>query len=133
MSVTGGCFCGAIKYRVDGQLHDGRSCHCSRCRKAFNGPASAYALVNASQFQWLQGESLLSTYTSKEGFGLQFCCRCGSTLCGTYLGEVHGVTLGCVDGDPDVEIEMHIYTASKAGWERIPDDVIQYPEAAPQK
>ena len=29
-------------------------------------------------------------------------------------GEVHGVTLGCVDGDPGVEIEMHIFVGSRA-------------------
>ena len=43
--ITGECFCGKVKYQIDGRLRDARSCHCSRCRKAFSAQASAYALV----------------------------------------------------------------------------------------
>ena len=60
------------------------------------------------------------------GFGLQFCSRCGSTLCGIYRGEVHGVTLGCVNGDPQVEIGQHIFVGSKAAWEILPEGVTMH-------
>lgn len=129
--ITGGCFCGAVKYRVDGRLRDARSCHCSRCRKAFSAQASAYALVEPDEFSWLCGEELLTSYTSSGGFGLRFCKICGSTVCGTFRQQVHGVTFGCVDGDPEVEIGMHIYVASKAAWEKIPEGVTQFAEAPP--
>lgn len=101
-------------------MRDARSCHCSRCRKAFSAQASAYALVDTGEFSWVAGQDLLTTYTGKQGFGLQFCKCCGSTLTGLYDGRVHGVTLGCVDGDPDIEIGMHIYVGSKAAWEVLP-------------
>ncbi|HNP62415.1 MAG TPA: GFA family protein [Woeseiaceae bacterium] len=126
MSVSGECFCGAVRYKVDGELRDARSCHCSRCRKAFSAQASAYAEVNADEFEWLAGEELLTTYQSGRGFGLQFCSKCGSTLCGIYQGSVHGITLGCADGNPGVEIERHIYVGSKAAWEVIPDGVTAF-------
>jgi len=51
--ITGECFCGEVKYQVNGVLRDARSCHCSRCRKAFSSQASAYALVNTQEFRWL--------------------------------------------------------------------------------
>ncbi|MEO0434273.1 MAG: GFA family protein [Cyanobacteria bacterium J06656_5] len=130
MTITGECFCGQIKYQIDGKLRDARSCHCSRCRKAFSAQASSYALVDADDFTWLAGEHLLTSYLSQQGFGLQFCKICGSTLCGIYKGQVHGVTLGCLNGDPDVEIGMHIYVGSKARWEVIPEAVTQF-EAGP--
>jgi hypothetical protein len=133
MTITGGCFCGRIKYAINGRLSNARSCHCSRCRKAFSAQASAYAEVNPEAFQWLQGESLLSSYASQAGFGLQFCRRCGSTLCGTYQGQVHGVTLGCVDGDPGVDIEQHIFVGSKASWEVMPEGVTSYQAGPPQE
>jgi hypothetical protein len=41
---------------------------------------------------------------------------------------VHGVTLGSVDGDPGVEIDMHIFVDSKAPWDRIGGDAPQYQE-----
>ena len=49
-----------------------------------------------------------------------------------YKGVIHGVTLGCVNGDPSIEIGRHIYVASKANWEVIPDGVLQYQEDAPE-
>lgn len=131
MTTTGECFCGQIKYQINGKLKDARSCHCSRCRKAFSSQASAYALVDADAFKWLTGEHLLTSYLSQQEFGLQFCKICGSTLCGTYNGQVHGVTLGCLNGDPDIEIGMHIYVGSKARWEVMPEGITQFQAGPP--
>jgi hypothetical protein len=128
MKVSGECFCAAITYEISGKLRDARSCHCSRCRKAFSAQASAYALVDADQFRWRSGEDLLTLYLGDHGYGLQFCSKCGSTLCGVFDGSVHGVTLGCVNGDPDVEITRHIFVGSKASWEVIPDGLTTFDE-----
>ena len=132
MNITGECFCGEIKYELNGVLRDARSCHCSRCRKAFSSQASAYALVEPEEFKWLSGETLLTSYVGEHGFGLQFCCKCGSTLCGIYNGAVHGVTLGCLNGDPKIELGRHIYVGSKASWEVIPEGILRYQEGAPE-
>ncbi len=128
VKITGECFCGAIKYRIESKLYDARSCHCSRCRKAFSSQASAYALVDHDKFHWISGQHLLTTYATEQDYGLQFCSICGSTLCGIYNGSVHGVTLGCVNGDPEIEIGKHIYVGSKASWEVMPQAVVQYDE-----
>ncbi|MBV1871661.1 MAG: GFA family protein [Gammaproteobacteria bacterium] len=132
MIITGECFCGGVKYQIDGRLRDARSCHCSRCRKAFSSQASAYALVDAAEFNWLFGRNLLTSYVGDQGFGLQFCGKCGSTLVGIFNESVHGVTLGCINGDPEIEIGKHIYVGSKAKWERIPDGVPRFNEGAPK-
>lgn len=129
--MTGECFCGAVTYEVAGKLRDARSCHCSRCRKAFSSQASAYALVDPVEFRWLTGEDILTTYTGGHGAGLKFCSRCGSTLCGIVDGKVHGVTLGCVNGDPGIEIGRHIFIGSKAVWEVIPKGVTTFEEGPP--
>jgi hypothetical protein len=131
LSIFGECFCGAITYKVSGQLRDARSCHCSRCRKAFSSQASAYALVDPEDFEWLSGEDLLTSYIGQHRAGLMFCSRCGSTLCGVVDGVVHGVTLGCVNGDPKIEIGRHIFVGSKAAWEVIPEGIAAFEEGPP--
>jgi hypothetical protein len=130
--IKGECFCGEIQYQINGSLRDARSCHCSRCRKAFSSQASAYALVESGTFEWLSGQNLLTSYVGAHGFGLQFCSQCGSTLCGVFNEEVHGVTLGCLNDDPDLEIGRHIYVGSKASWEVMPEGVVQYQVGAPE-
>ena len=132
MTLTGGCFCGQIRYQIDQPLGPGRSCHCSRCRKVFSGTGSAYAEVVPSSFSWIAGADLLTSYETTPGWGMGFCKRCGSTLCGLHEGRVHGVTLGSVDGDPGVQIEMHIFVGSKAPWDHIGGSAPQYAEFPPQ-
>jgi len=128
--ITGTCFCGNVRYEITAPLKNARSCHCSRCRKAFSGAGSAYAEVELGSFEWLSGEESLVTFESTPGWGLQFCGACGSTLCGMHDGRVHGVTLGCVDGDPGVELQMHLFVGSKAPWDHIGGSARQY-EAHP--
>jgi hypothetical protein len=129
--ITGECLCGGITYRVDGKLQEGKSCHCSRCRKAFSSQASSSALVEPADFKWLTGGRQLTSYIGEHGFGYQFCKVCGSTLCTVYKGQVFQLSLGCINGDPDVEIGKHIYIGSKAKWEVIPDNVTQFEEDEP--
>lgn len=126
MALTGGCFCGRITYRIEAPLGPGRSCHCSRCRKAFSGAGSAYAEIAPGALTWTSGADNLSTYETMPGWGLAFCRSCGTTLCGMAGSEVHGVTLGSVDGDPGVAIEMHLFVGSKAPWEHIGGSAPQF-------
>jgi hypothetical protein len=138
MTINGSCFCGKSKYKIEGKLRDATACHCSMCRKMFNSPASAYALLEPSEFSWLMDENLLSTYKVDEDFGLNFCSECGSTLGGVYKGhfknnefqegKLSWVTLGCIEGDPGIEIGKHIFVGSKAAWEVMPEGVDKYEE-----
>jgi hypothetical protein len=87
-------------------------------------------LVDPTEFEWLSGQQFLSMYVGEHGYGFQFCKICGSTLCGVINEQIHGVTLGCLNGDPEVELNRHIYVGSKANWETIPDGVTQYSEGS---
>lgn len=131
MALTGGCFCGRVRYQINAPLEGARSCHCSRCRKAFSGAGSAYAEVAPGSFRWVSGKGNLTHYESTPDWGLCFCKTCGTTLCGTHRGAVHGVTLGTVDGDPGVQIEMHMFVGSKAPWDQIGGRARQYQEFPP--
>jgi hypothetical protein len=131
MKLTGGCFCGQVRYEITAPLRNARCCHCSRCRKAFSGAGSSYAEVVQGSFNWVSGSENVSKYHTTADWGLCFCRTCGSTLCGVHGDDVHGVTLGTVDGDPGVKIEMHIFTGSKAAWDHIGGNTPQHSEFPP--
>lgn len=126
MSITGECFCSAVHYEIIGKLVDPLSCHCSRCRKAFSSQSTNYARVRSEDFRWLSGEHLLTSYVGKHGFGLLFCSVCGSTVCGTVENTVHGVTLGCLNEEPEIEDIHHIFVDSKASWEVLPEAITTF-------
>ena len=128
MAVYGQCFCGKVSYSISGRLHSAESCHCSRCRKMFSSQASVIALFEREQFSWLTGEELLTSFNAGKDCDTQFCSVCGSTLGGLYKGQFSWITLGCVEGDPDIEIGRHIFVGSKAEWEVMPEGVTCYKE-----
>ena len=131
MTKTGSCFCGQVTYKIEGRLRDVESCHCSRCRKMISSQASTIALFEPEEFLWVTGDELLTTYNAGQNFDIQFCSKCGSTLGGIYEGKFSWLTLGCIDGDPEVEITRHIFVGSKATWETIPKGALQYDESPP--
>jgi hypothetical protein len=67
-------------------------------------------------------------HTAPNGWGVGFCRVCGSTLCVEFKGQVQGVTLGTVNGDPGVRLSMHIFVDSKAAWDHIGGAAPQFAE-----
>ena len=128
MAVNGSCSCGNVVYKIQDDLKDAASCHCSMCRKVSGSQSSAFASFEPDKFSWLSGETYLSYYKSTEDMGTYFCSNCGSTLCGTYKGDICWVTLGCIEGDPKIKVGVHIFMGSKASWETNPNEVSQYEE-----
>lgn len=126
--LTGSCFCEALTYEISAPLVFAQSCHCSRCRKVFSGSGSAFGFLEQDSFAWTKEPSALSRYASTGDWEIGFCGRCGSTLCGIHKGTVKGVTLGSIDGDPQVQLERHIFVGSKAPWDHIGGDVPQFEE-----
>ena len=50
---TGGCLCGAVRYRAKIVQHDFNACSCDSCRKWGSGP---YMAVHAEAVAWEAGE-----------------------------------------------------------------------------
>jgi hypothetical protein len=126
MSVDGSCLCGTVRWRVSAQFARMSHCHCSMCRKAHAAPFATYAAVDADAFSYLQGEDALTVYESSPGFERPFCSRCGSAAPHRSLDGKVAVPAGCLDGEPGIRPEQHIFAASRAPWHVIGDDLPRY-------
>ena len=101
------------------------------CRRQHGAAFATYADFNPGDFKWISGEKLIKIYETQEGAGWCFCSECGSSLAGTEKGEITTVTLGTIEGAPDIKPEAHIFVGSKAQWHEIYDDLPQYEERPP--
>jgi hypothetical protein len=108
MERTGGCLCGAIRYRVTGEpLHVGR-CHCADCRKT---SGSAFTVYGQWPLDALTLEGELADYD-----GRSFCPTCGSSV-GTFDAEGAEIGLGTLDDPPfDLAPEAEVWVKRREPW-----------------
>lgn len=124
--ITGNCLCGAVKWQVDGEIDRMTHCHCSMCRKAHGAAFGTYASAAAEKFSLVSGKDAIVTYESSPGFTRAFCGACGSVV--PFTGAKGNVAMpaGCLNEDPGIRPQAHIFATQKAPWHEIADDLPQH-------
>lgn len=126
----GSCLCGKVKFSVSGKIHDIVYCHCSQCRKAQGSAFATNANVYTCDFTFISGEDALTAYPYSATQTKYFCHHCGSPVMSknTATPENVRIRLGTIESDISERPQAHIFVSSMANWERITDDLPQYPE-----
>jgi hypothetical protein len=125
---VGGCLCGAVRFEIDGPIHNIVYCHCSQCRRAQGSAFATNGIVKAGDFRIVTGADLLTGYESSPGQKKYFCSICGSPILsksGVRPEQVR-VRLGTIESDIKERPMAHIFVTSKADWEQITDDLPQF-------
>ena len=120
----GSCLCGAVTFRVEGDLAEPDACHCQKCRKhsghffaSTDVPKSALTITGADKLTWFQ---------SSEAVRRGFCSICGSSLFWEpLLRDWIAVAMGAFDGPTDTMLKMHIFVADKGDYYAIADGLPQ--------
>lgn len=124
LPMTGGCGCGAVRFKVTAPLVDALYCHCKRCQRRSGTAASASAIPKPGTFQLLSGEDSLHTWTPDGGWEKWFCGKCGSAVFSRHPDDADrmSIRLGAFDDDPGIRPRRRQFVAYAAPWEPIPDD-----------
>jgi hypothetical protein len=115
VGLTGGCQCGAVRYRLEAEPTGANICHCRMCQKAGGAPFMAFGGVRVGQLIWTRGGPKMFASSSIAERG--FCAECGTPL--TYEGLRSGrisVTLGSLDDPNAVEPETQLGVESRLAW-----------------
>ncbi|MCT7375967.1 GFA family protein [Chelativorans salis] len=75
---TGGCQCGAVRFRAEGALGRPSICHCRMCQKAFGSFYAPLVSVRDAKFRWTRGEP--KRFQSSNHVKRGFCAECGTPL-----------------------------------------------------
>ena len=122
--LTGGCLCGALRYRSEAQPKFVTACYCTDCQKESGAGHLTLAAVDGASLE-LTGPA--ATYTGMADSGLPvtrtFCPTCGSTLLGhpQSLGGLAMVRAGTLDNSADIAAGLAIFTASATPWDQPPE------------
>jgi hypothetical protein len=123
--INGSCLCGTVKFQVDGAFENMSHCHCSMCRKAHGAAFATYATCSEEAFRWQAGEEAVMRRESSPGFYRTFCTHCGTSLPITSKRGVH-VPAGCLDDDPQIRPQHHIFAEFAAPWHVMADGLPQH-------
>ncbi|MBX8813474.1 GFA family protein [Pseudochrobactrum algeriensis] len=98
--ASGGCQCGAVRFRVKGRLGSASICHCRMCQKAFGNYFAPLVSVKEGTLEWTRGTRKL--FRSSNHVQRGFCADCGTPL--TYEAP-DGLALSIAAFDNPQEIE----------------------------
>lgn len=128
---TGGCLCGAIRYRLESAPFDAGWCHCRTCQLNSGSPAMAFATVPVEDYRVERGDMI--TVRSSDFGHRGFCRDCGTPLFMRvdHQPETIDFTIATLDQPDAVQPGYRIFYASHIAWAAAPDDLPRYDRFRP--
>jgi hypothetical protein len=133
-SFTGGCACGAIRYKVTAEPVVMFNCHCRDCQRASGGPYGAVLYVPVNAFKITKGEPRYYS-TSSEAVGHNkrgFCAECGSRLFCGVTDEGQGILASSLDEPSLFHPQFDIFTSDAQPWDHMNPKSKKFEKYAPQ-
>ena len=125
--LTGGCLCGAVRYRLAGAPFDAGWCHCRMCQLNSGSPAMVFASVASPDYAIDRGEEHVRRYRSSDKAERRFCGACGTPLLFRELaGATHDFSVATLDIPEAVTPAFHIYYASHIAWAEAADGLPRF-------
>lgn len=132
-SGTGGCLCGAVRYRYRGEPTSVGLCQCDRCQRQ-SGSAFLIGVVFPKDAVVIEGE-LRGYEATVDGLRLwrHFCPTCGSALSITLerYPEIRSMMGGTLDDKTRFRPSFAIWCSSAQPWVELPPTIARfadYPE-----
>ncbi|MCJ2095636.1 GFA family protein [Methylobacterium sp. J-072] len=117
--LTGGCYCGAIRYEARAEPFHETICHCTDCRRIVGAAQVAWFSVPRSAFRFVAGTP--TAFRSSPAVLRRFCGTCGTSL--TYEAESApdeiDNTTASLDEPGRVPPKDHTRVGSKVSWDPV--------------
>ena len=120
----GRCLCGAVTFKIKGELRQVLVCHCSQCRRSSGHQwAATAAPVEAIE---IDCQNTLSWYRSSSKAKRGFCSRCGSSLFWQLDGSTSlSIAAGSLDLPTGLSRQEHFYFENASDYYSVhPDEQI---------
>ena len=115
----GSCLCGTVRFKVEGEFDSFYLCHCQHCKKDTGSAHAANLFSQSAKLSWQSGADAVTTFTLPgTRHSRSFCKFCGSALPNTQVAGVLIVPAGSLDTEVSILPTAHIFSSSKANWEK---------------
>jgi len=135
MTLTGGCYCGALRYSAEGPARLQAQCHCRECQYFSGGGVNFFMLLPGDGFTYTSGtpgtftRSDLSAPVTRE-----FCTTCGTHITSRRSDTTDAILkIGTLDDPTAFEgPQMAIFTVDQQPFHVIGEDIPTF-ERLPQR
>jgi hypothetical protein len=123
--MSGGCYCGKVRYRARRVSSELTECHCSQCRKQ-SGYRYAFTTTSTGNVE-IKGEDNMTWFSASPAGERGFCATCGSHLFWRSLSDDEMTILpATVDEPSNLHVVQHIFLEDKGGYYEITDGLPQF-------
>jgi hypothetical protein len=124
VNLSGGCYCGALRYEASGDVLAKGMCFCRECRHISGGGANVLMGMPDAGFTYTQGQP--SQFARPEGVTREFCANCGTHIL-TRSPRMAGAVLlkvGSLDDQDAFDMPtMAVFCSEKKPYHVVPDGV----------
>ncbi|PKO41880.1 MAG: hypothetical protein CVU31_15035 [Betaproteobacteria bacterium HGW-Betaproteobacteria-4] len=124
MIFEGGCYCGDVRYRVEGEPVLEGQCHCRQCQYITGGEPNTFIAVPSSSFAYTKGNPASFTRSDvPNAVTRRFCPNCGTAIGTEIPGGLMAVKVGTMDEPARFAPKVAIFTVDKQAFHMIPEGV----------
>jgi len=125
-NLEGGCTCGKVRYRLKRAPMITHCCHCTWCQRETGSAFVVNTLIETSEIELLGEAPVIVDTPSASGKGQRIarCPHCHVAVWSHYPTAREAaafVRAGTLDDKQAIRPDVHIFTASKAGWVTLAD------------
>tara|TARA_Y100001970_G_C14218845_1_gene851339 strand:+ start:386 stop:826 length:441 start_codon:yes stop_codon:yes gene_type:complete len=123
--LKGECLCGAVSFKIKGELRNVINCHCSQCLRT-HGHFSAYTQVEKKNLEFFNFDGL-KWYNSSKKARRGFCTGCGASIFFERFGRQQiSISAGILDLIDSIKSVEHIFFDEKPSYYNINDNLPKF-------
>ena len=127
MKFEGGCYCGNIRYKAEGEPVLEGQCHCRECQYITGGEPNAFIAIPLPGFEYTKGNPGAYTRADVENaVTRRFCIVCGTAIGSEIPGGLMAVKVGTMDDPTEFLPKVAIFTVDKQKFHCIPEGVATF-------
>ena len=137
----GGCLCGEVRFRVEGEPARASVCHCRYCQLRTGSAFGLGVYFETEKVTRLSGQTQSYQFTTESGniWEIERCANCGTSMFWVIhsglLSKFTGTSAGCYDPPTFwFQTEREVFTRSGAEFVTIdcPESFVTHPQYSPE-
>ena len=133
MKLEGGCYCGAVRYRAEGEPMMMAQCHCRECQYITGGSPNVFLAMALDALSYTKGApKQFARKDLEKPVTREFCAECGTHMVTRPQRRIVVIKVGTLDDPTQFTPKMAIYTCDKQAFHHVLEGMPAF-ERLPQR